>query len=170
VRVGYGLVYPMEAAGVFAMSACELPCWMGLEVGVTDREQIIEVLQSIPDSSLDMLRYERMDLLLSDGTSVRVNAEDGKLGNLVIYVETCPAAFLYSRGFPHKIEPDYRYQRHVTLYYSDGVVVRVYRGPDGTTLSSVYLFHRITFLMQMNRADSVHIFHPSVRPFIHACT
>ncbi|MEL6151952.1 MAG: hypothetical protein AAFR56_20145, partial [Chloroflexota bacterium] len=54
VRVGYGLVYPMEAAGVFAMSACELPCWMGLEVGVTDYDEALMVAETFEDLDLEI--------------------------------------------------------------------------------------------------------------------
>jgi len=51
IRVGYALAFPFEDAGVFAMSACELPCWMGLEVVSTSLDNTLNILQGYEPTS-----------------------------------------------------------------------------------------------------------------------
>ncbi|MEO1666923.1 MAG: hypothetical protein AAFU54_19965 [Chloroflexota bacterium] len=110
--MGYGLAYPMEAAGVFAMSACELPCWMGVRPGSTTQQEVEEILQSndIP------FHHEWLEEDYPAGTSVWGTGESEEFISYaggaserhvsritLIHASACSPDILYTLGMPDEL-------------------------------------------------------------------
>ncbi|MEL6268973.1 MAG: hypothetical protein AAFR22_04110 [Chloroflexota bacterium] len=162
--MGYGLVYPMEAAGVFAMSECELPCWMGLEVGVTDYDEALMVAETFED--LDLEIYPRFTV--KDDLEGLMFFLSGTISSFQLNYTGCPLSVIIELGVPDQI---LHQDGDLSIVYAEGVGFHVY---DGLPLTEIALRSRdeavsIEHMIETTRGGTVSIYDSHVRQVLLDC-
>ncbi len=121
IRINYQINEPFEPTEVFRASACALPCWMELEVGVSELDDVEDFLKTqrherynYPNTGtrFNVLRQDRRVLASLD---VDDNAQ---LIGLILRSDVCPVRLLYDLGVPDSIVKDHR--GPLLLHYAEG--------------------------------------------------
>ncbi|MEM6284000.1 MAG: hypothetical protein AAF787_17545 [Chloroflexota bacterium] len=123
VRVAYGVVVPLQPSTVFAISGCELPCWMDLRERETTADDVRRILGTY---NLDTFGFE-WDFTIDADLSglVQVDAFGNRMGYMILMYHACPVEVLLELGHPDGVI-DYNGNGYSFDYFREGITVRVF--------------------------------------------
>lgn len=120
IRLGYAWAHPFPDAGVFSLSRCSLPCWMGLEVGTTSHADTEQVLRGFEVTAVS---GEQTNFNVHHNLRGILNRSDA-LDSLTLYYTGCPLGVVRELGKPNLIERN-RTPNDLFFYYREGLILQV---------------------------------------------
>ncbi len=107
-----------DDTGVFCFSDCDLPCWMGLEVGVTTAEETDATLEQF---EVTLTGETQRNFTVHDDLRGILNRDDEILTSLTLLYTGCPLQLVTELGEPDLVERGRRLE--VLFYYREGIIV-----------------------------------------------
>jgi len=143
IRVGYALAFPLADTGVFTLSDCKLPCWMGLELGGDTLESKEAFLQHV---DVTFARGTQTNFVVHDSLSGTLN-DSVRIDSLTLMYTGCPLVLLMEMGQPDLIVQQGR-NMNPFFYYREGIIMQFNAGRN---------YGDVTIYFQQRRGISSYI-------------